>query len=67
MVRVGAPDPTVWTELFLANRAALLPVLERYLARLDDFRAALADNDAARLRTALEEGVAAKRQIDAEP
>lgn len=67
MVRVGAPDPAVWTELFLANRAALLPVLERYLARLDDFRAALADNDAARLRTALEAGVAAKRRIDAEP
>ena len=63
MARVGAPDPDTWTELFFANREALLPVLERYLARLDDFRAALADNDRARLHAALEDGVAAKAKF----
>ena len=63
MARVGAPDPDVWTELFMLNRAALLPVLERYIARLDDFRAALADGDRVRLHRALEEGVAAKAQL----
>ena len=63
MVRVGAPDPEIWTELFLSNRAALVPVLERYVGRLDDFLAALKDNDRGRLRRALEEGVAAKAQF----
>ena len=60
MARVGAPDPGTWTELFLANRDALLPVLERYLARLEDFRGAIAANDRDHLRKALEDGVAAK-------
>lgn len=60
LARVGAPDPDTWTDLFLANRDALLPVLERYLGRLEDFRAALAANDRARLHAALEAGVRAK-------
>ena len=63
MARVGAPDPDTWTELFFANRDALLPVLERYIARLDDFRDALAANDRARLHAALEDSVAAKAQF----
>ena len=66
MVRVGAPDPDIWTELFFANREALLPVLERYMARLGDFRDALAADDRARLHKALEVGVEAKNVIDAE-
>ena len=63
MARVGAPDPDTWTELFFANRDALLPILEQYLARLDDFRGALAANDRDRLHKALEDGVAAKAQF----
>lgn len=63
MVRVGAPDPDVWTELFSLNRDALLPVLERYIARLEDFREALATGDLPRLHRALEDGVAAKRSL----
>ncbi len=63
MVRVGAPDPKTWTELFFANRDALLPILERYIVRLEDFRDALADNDRDRMRKALEEGVVAKSQF----
>lgn len=64
MVRVGAPDPDIWTELFSLNRQALLPVLDRYIARLDDFRSALASNDVSRLHKALEEGCVAKRRVD---
>lgn len=64
MVRVGAPDPDVWTELFSLNREALLPVLERYMARLEDFREALAANDLKRLHRALEDGVSAKSHVD---
>ena len=63
MVRVGAPDPDVWTELFMLNRDALLPVLKRYIARLDDFRVALEDGDAKRLHKALECGLQAKGKI----
>ena len=66
MVRVGAPDPDTWTELFFANRDALLPVLDRYLERLAEFRTALADDDRERLHRALEDGVAAKRVIAGE-
>ena len=65
MIRVGAPDPKMWTELFLANRDALLPVLDRYAARLADFREALAAGDAAALTRQLEEGVAAKAAVTA--
>ena len=63
MVRVGAPDPDVWTDLFLLNREALLLVLDRYVARLSRFRDALAAGDAAALHADLEEGVAAKRLL----
>ena len=63
MVRVGAPDPDVWTELFSLNRDALLPVLSRYIGRLEDFRQALAEDDKERLHSALVEGVAAKGKI----
>ena len=66
MVRVGAPEPDTWTQLFFDNRDALLPVLDRYLARLRDFREALADDDRARLHRALETGVVAKAKIDEE-
>ena len=63
MVRVGAPDPDIWTELFLLNRMPLMDTLDRYIARLVDFREALASNDAARLHRALDEGVEAKKKI----
>ena len=63
MVRVGAPDPDIWTELFTLNRDALLPVLTRYIERLEDFREALEGNDSERLHRALENGVKAKGKL----
>lgn len=63
MVRVGAPDPAVWTELFLLNRDRLSDVLGRYIDRLAEFKSAIDADDAARLRAALEEGLPAKREI----
>ena len=63
MVRVGAPDPDIWTELFTLNRDALLPVLTRYIERLEDFRAALEAGDTERLHRALENGVKAKGKL----
>ena len=63
MVRVGAPDPDVWTELFMLNRDNLCAVLLRYIQRLEDFREALSAGDSERLRSALADGVAAKRSL----
>ena len=65
MTRVGAPDPDLWTDLFMLNRAALVPVLERCIARLSQFRDAIASGDAGSLHAALEEGVRAKQVIAA--
>lgn len=66
MVRVGAPDPDTWTELFFENKSHLLPVLDRYISRLARFRDALASDDRATLHSDLEEGVEAKKKIDEE-
>ena len=63
MVRVGAPDPDVWTELFLLNRDRLSDVLGRYIARLEEFKSAIDANDAKRLKASLDEGLPAKRGI----
>lgn len=60
MARVGAPDPEMWTELFLENADMLLPVLERYIARLEDFRSSLATLDRQSMKNALAKGAAAK-------
>ncbi|MBP5320883.1 MAG: prephenate dehydrogenase, partial [Kiritimatiellae bacterium] len=63
MIRVGAPDPDMWTELFLENRTALLPVIDRFIGRLAAFRDALAAADAPVLHAQLEEGREAKREL----
>jgi len=43
--RVASSDPTLWTELFLDNRAWLLSALDGYVEELAKFRAALNDED----------------------
>lgn len=61
--RVGAPDPDLWTELFMENRAELLPVVDRYLERLVDFREKLAHGDREGIHGALEQAVEAKKSV----
>ena len=61
LVRVGAPDPDVWTELFMANRDFLGDVLGRLIARLEDYRKSIAAGDAAAVHAALADGAAFKR------
>ncbi len=63
MVRVGAPDPDVWTELFMLNRDNLCEVLTRYIDRLVEFRDALGAADAAAVHAILEDGAEAKKAI----
>ena len=62
MTRVATVDPDIWTDLFLSNREALGATLERLLARLGEYRDALARSDAPTLRRLLAEGRAAKEK-----
>lgn len=64
MVRVGAPDPDIWTDLFFSNRDALLPVLTDYIKRLESFQKALETGDREQMHRDLEEGVRAKKTLD---
>jgi len=60
MTRVARLDPDIWTELFLANRDALLVTLEGLISRLDSYREAIAVRDADALRALLAAGRAAR-------
>jgi prephenate dehydrogenase len=48
--RVAGADPDLWTAIYLENRRPLIDALDLYLARLTEFRDALADADSDRLR-----------------
>ncbi len=63
MVRVGAPDPALWTELFDSNSDALLPILDRYIGRLTTLRDAIASHDKTTITEELQKGSAAKLKI----
>ena len=63
MIRVGAPSPALWSELFASNREALLPILDRFIARLSDFQEAIANDDRAALAEQLAEGHAIKAKL----
>ncbi len=63
LTRVGAPDPVLWSELFADNREALLPVLDRFIGRLNDFRDAIAAGDTDALKQQISEGATAKATI----
>ena len=63
MIRVGAPSPALWSELFASNREALLPILDRYIARLSDFREAIANDDRPALVQQLAEGGTIKAKL----
>ena len=60
MTRVARLDPGTWTDLFLANRSALLDVLNGLIGRLSEFQTALDAADADALRDLLAQGRAAR-------
>lgn len=64
LTRVGAPDPDLWSELFLENSDALLPVIDGFIRRMEDFRQAIADKNRESLISQLAEGVEAKKQVN---
>ena len=51
--RIAAADPDVWTEIFLANRDAVLASLQRFRGALDELERAIASGAPAALRATL--------------
>lgn len=62
MTRIATMDPTTWSALYLENRSALLAKLDGLLARLGEFRAALAAADRPAMMRIIAEGADAKRR-----
>jgi prephenate dehydrogenase len=60
--RVAAGDPSIWKGIFVQNHQAVLEALQRFMSRLDAFRAALERGDEAALDDLLAQ---AKRVRDA--
>lgn len=58
--RIAASDPTMWHDICLANRDALLTVLDHFLGDLGRLRAALAHSDGAMLKEIFSRAKAAR-------
>ena len=66
MTRIATQNADDWSALYMADRDSLLAVLDRFVARLGEFRAALAARDGAGMKRIIEEGTEAKlREIGA--
>ena len=61
MTRIATQNADDWSALYRANRPALLAVLDGFIGRLAEFRAALAAEDVAGMKRFIEEGTAAKK------
>jgi prephenate dehydrogenase len=58
--RIAASDPVMWRDICLANREAILKMIEKFGADLNRFGAALRDNDSAALLALLSSAKAAR-------
>jgi len=61
MTRIATQDAAIWGELYRANRDALVPVLDGFLARVRELRDAIAAGDDGTVRALIREGTKAKR------
>ncbi len=64
--RLAGGSTAMWRDIFLANDAALLAVLDEYAARLDELRALVEAGDAAALDAWLDGGSAVRRKLAGE-
>ena len=64
LTRVAWLNENMWTELFLENKEPLLFEIDMLITSLKEYRQAIADNDADRLREILKLGRKAKEKID---
>ena len=65
MTRIACLDETIWTELFIWNREALLPEIDNLLQNITRLRDAIEAEDYETLESQLREGRLAKERIDA--
>ena len=65
MTRVAWLNEDMWTELFLENKDHLMEELDLVIGHLREYRDAMADDDADRLRSLLAEGRICKEKVDA--
>lgn len=49
MTRIAASDPTLWHDIFLTNKDALLQSLEQFQQELEVFRQAIVEDDSAQI------------------
>ena len=66
LTRVAKLNETMWTELFLDNADNLGRELDSMISALDEYRKALRDGDAERLKALLKDGRERKEEIDTE-
>lgn len=64
MTRVARLNEDMWTELFMDNREPLLREVQGMIDRMIEYRDALADGDARRIRELLKEGREMKEALD---
>ena len=64
LTRVAWLNETMWTELFLENKDALLFELDSFIGSMQEYRDALANEDADTLKRLLKDGKDAKAAID---
>ena len=64
MTRVARLNENMWSELFFDDADNLLFELDQIIARLQEYRDALAAGDAARMRALLADGRRAKEQAE---
>lgn len=64
MTRVAWLNENMWTELFLENRDPLLFELDQIIGSLSEYRDAISEGDAERLRGLLRDGRIAKEKVD---
>ena len=62
MTRIATQNASDWSALYSENRAALVDVLDGFLARFKELRDAIAADDGDAVRRQIEEGAKAKRQ-----
>ncbi len=64
MTRVAALNPDMWTELFLENKDCILSEIDLLMEHIAEYREAIAEEDADRLRALLADGRKRKLEVD---
>lgn len=64
LTRIAKINDAMWSELFMLNRAALLPEMDRFLAEFSRFRNMLAEGDVEGMREKMRASTARRARFD---